>query len=86
MVQMNGEVDVVQSGAAVFFGYRQAGPAEAGHGFPERVVVAAFVLQQPSHDARGAFLFEQASRTLPQHFLLVAESEVHFNPRAISAA
>ncbi len=55
----------------------EALPALPGHALPELVGVAAVVFFHVADQLLGAFLLQEVTREVLEHFLLFGESEVH---------
>ena len=85
LLEHDGELDQRKAGSALLLGEGEAEPAELGHLAPQRLAVAARVVEHGAHMLGLALLVERGAHGIPQEDLVVGEGEVHALPPPRSA-
>ena len=80
LVEEDGRLDHAEPAPAVLLGQRETEPAELRHLLPERLALAARVVEHGPHERRLAVLVEEGARGILQELLIGAEREIHGAP------
>jgi hypothetical protein len=80
------EVEELQAGSAVRLRHDEPRPAELGDLVVEGARIAVLALRHLTDELRRALALEQLPRRALQQFLILAETEIHRDPRQLSSS